>query len=113
MDRGVMRALGAGLLFVLTLGLSFHVGPNVAWSDHGRLRDEIRQFHNFLADHPKVSTELRLNPNLVNSKKYLKKHEDLAKFLKRHPEVKREIVNHPNRVFGRYYRQDHAGWHRR
>ena len=112
MNRGIISKLGTRLFFVLTLALSLPIGANVAWSDHGRLRDEVRQFHDFLADHPKVSTELRQNPNLVNSKKYLNKHEDLEKFLKRHPEVKREIVNHPSRVFGRYYRQDHAGWHR-
>ena len=77
------------------------------------MRSEIREFHDFLADHPKVSTELRANPNLVNSKKYLAKHEDLAKFLKRHPAVRTEIVNRPRRVFSRYYQNDQAGWHHR
>lgn len=105
-----IRSLASHLLFVATLALSFPIGASYAWSDHGRMRDEIRQFHDFLADHPKVSTQLRANPNLVNSKKYLNKHDDLEKFLKRHPEVKREIVNHPRRVFGNYYRRDHAGW---
>jgi hypothetical protein len=110
MNLGIVRTVGTRLLFVLALALSFQIGSNAAWGDHGHLRDEIRQFHDFLAEHPKVSTELRLNPNLVNSKKYLNKHEDLEKFLKRHPEVKREIVNHPRRVFGNYYRRDHAYW---
>jgi hypothetical protein len=77
--------------------------PNLAW---GSLRDEVRQFHIFLQDHPKVSTELRNNPKLVNSKKYLDKHDDLEKFLKRHPAVKSEILHHPNRVFGGYYRDE-------
>ena len=92
---------------ILTLALSVLGTPGAAWST---LRDEMRQFHDFLQDHPKVSTELRNNPNLVNSKKYLDKHEDLAKFLKRHPAVKREIVDHPRRAFGRYYVDDHSGW---
>ena len=66
--------------------------PGAVWSN---LRDEMRQFQVFLQDHPKVSTELRNNPNLVNSKKYLDKHDDLEKFFKRHPAVKREIVDRP------------------
>jgi hypothetical protein len=89
---------------ILTLALSVLGTPGAALST---LRDEMRQFHDFLQDHPKVSTELRNNPNLVNSKKYLDKHEDLAKFLKRHPAVKREIVDHPRRAFSRYYVDDH------
>lgn len=95
---------------ILTLALSVLVTPGAAWSS---LRDEVRQFHDFLQDHPKVSTELRANPNLVNSKKYLDKHDDLEKFLKRHPAVKREIVGRPHRVFGRYYRDDRRDWTRR
>ena len=89
------------LLFsgVLLTGLVFIV-PSTAWSS---LRDEVRQFHLFLRDHPKVSTELRNNPRLANDKKYLDKHDDLEKFLKRHPSVRSEIVHHPSRVFGRYY----------
>ena len=63
------------------------------------LHDEIQQFHVFLREHPKVSTDLRMNPNLVNNRKYLEKHDDLEKFLKRHPAVKNEILRHPRRVF--------------
>jgi len=92
---------------ILALALSAFGTPGAAWSSVG---DEVRQFHDFLKDHPKVSTELRANPNLVNSKKYLNKHDDLEKFLKHHPAVKREIVDHPRRVFGRYYRDEHPGW---
>jgi hypothetical protein len=66
-----------------------------------------------LQEHPKVSTELQRNPNLVNNKKYLDKHDDLETFMKRHPDVRREIVHHPGRVFGRYYREDHARWRHR
>jgi len=103
----------SAMLFLLTLASALLAFAAPAWSDHDRLRNEIRQFHDFLTEHPKVSTELRNNPNLVNSKKYLDKHDDLEKFLKRHPDVRREIVNHPNRVFGRYYREDHQRWRHR
>ena len=103
----------SALALAIVLALSFFAAAAPAWSDHDQVRNEIRQFHDFLQDHPKVSTELRNNPNLVNSKKYLAKHDDLEKFLKRHPAVRTEIVNRPNRVFGRYYREDHARWHHR
>ena len=92
---------------ILTLVLSVLGTPGAAWSS---VRDEVRQFHDFLQDHPKVSTELRDNPNLVSSKRYLDKHDDLEKFLKRHPSVKREILERPSRVFGRYYRDDRPYW---
>ena len=94
---------GSSAPLILTLVLSILGTPGAAWSG---LRDEVRQFHDFLQDHPKVSTELRANPNLASSKRYLDKHDDLEKFLKRHPSVKREILEHPSRVFGRYYRDD-------
>jgi hypothetical protein len=100
-------------LLALVLAVSFLGVTSPAWSDHDRLRNEIRQFHVFLQEHPKVSTELQSNPNLVNNKKYLDKHDDLETFMKRHPDVRREIVHHPGRVFGRYYRDDHARWRHR
>ena len=95
---------------MVNLALAFIATTTPAWSNHDQVRNEIRQFHDFLKDHPKVATELRSNPKLVNSKKYLAKHEDLEKFLKRHPDVKRELVNHPGRIFGNYYRTDQARW---
>jgi len=109
LKENLLSSLVASLLVVIALLAS----APPAWSDHDRLRNEIREFHTFLQEHPKVSTELRQNPKLVNSSKYLNKHDDLEKFLKRHPNVRREIVNHPNRVFGKYYREDHARWRHR
>ena len=94
----------------LAIALLFFAAAAPAWSDHGPMKNEIRQFHDFLQDHPKVSTELRSNPKLVNSKNYRAKHDDLEKFLKRHPAVKRELVNHPGRIFSDYYRSDQARW---
>ena len=97
MQRRVTRLFGVALI------ASTILVPSAVW---GNLRDEVRQFHTFLQDHPKVSTELRNNPKLVNSKKYLDKHDDLEKFFKRHPAVKNEILHHPSRVFGSYYRDE-------
>ena len=82
-----MRKPLSSLFFGVLLTIGALSVPSLAWSN---LRDEVRQFQLFLQDHPKVSTELRNNPNLVNNKKYLDKHDDLEKFLKRHPSVKSE-----------------------
>ena len=105
-DESVIRQrLGLrSSLATICLALAFLIPAGAAWSDHDRLRNEVRQFHSFLQTHPKVWSELRSDPKLVNSKRYLDKHDDLESFLKRHPRVKQEIVNHPSRVFGNYYR---------
>jgi len=97
------RSLKRCIAFVSLLAV-FLGSAALASTDQDRLRTEVRQFHTFLQNHPKVSTELRTNPKLVNSKRYLDQHDDLEKFLQRHPRIKQEIVNHPSRVFGNYYR---------
>lgn len=97
--------LSSALFF--TVALSLLALPGAAWSS---LRDDMRQFHNFLQDHPRVSADLRSNPNLVNNKKYLEKHDELDTFLKRHPAVKREVVERPQRAFSNYYRDVPPGW---
>ena len=88
------------LIFALSLGLSFLGTANVAWSD---LRTEMRQFHDFLRDHPRIATDLRNNPNLVYNRRYLEQHDELDRFLRRHPAVRCEVADNPGRAFGRYY----------
>jgi len=63
------------VLFALSLTFSLFAFASPVWSS---LRSEVNQFHEFLQSHPRVSAELRTNPNLVNSKRYLDKHDDLA-----------------------------------
>ena len=94
------------LVIALTLALSFFAAAAPAWSDYAQMRDEVAQFHAFMKKHPKVSTDLQVNPQLVNDRKYLDKHEEVRKFLRQHPAVQREIAEHPRRVFGRYYIDD-------
>jgi len=89
---------------LLTLSLLGLAAP--AWSDYRQMSDEVAQFHAFMRNHPKVSTELQVNPQLVYDRKYLDKHEDVKDFLKKHPAVRDEIGQHPRRVFGRYYIDD-------
>lgn len=89
------------LLTVSVLGLA-----RPAWSSYDQMRDEVGQFHDFMLKHPGVATDLQNNPDLVNNRKYLDKHEDVKKFLRQHPSVQQEIAQNPRRVFGRYYIDD-------
>jgi hypothetical protein len=108
----------AGLLLVgsfLTLAPEGH-----AWSDDRRLRDQIAQYHVFMDEHPKASTQIRENPQLVYDRKFLKSHSEVERFLKARPELRQEIARRPGRVFdydrddnryGRYDRDDRRfGW---
>ena len=96
------RSAFSALILTISL-LSF---SSQAWGDYAQTRDEVAQFHSFMIKHPGVSTDLQANPQLVNDRKYLDKHEEVKKFLKQHPAVKQEIAEHPRRVFGRYYIDD-------
>ncbi len=110
MAIGNSKPLNSGILLVMSIVIALIGTASPARSSHEHMRSEVNLFHDFLQSHPKVSTELRTNPNLVNNKKYLDKHDELAKFLKHHPDVKRELVNHPSRIFGRYYTEEHGRW---
>jgi hypothetical protein len=89
---------------LLTISLIGLVSP--AWSDYRQMSDEVAQFHAFMRKHPSVSTDLQANPQLVNDRKYLNKHEEVRDFLRKHPAVRDEIARNPRRVFGRYYIDD-------
>jgi len=78
-----------------------------AWSDERRLRDQIAQYHVFMEEHPKASTQIRENPQLVYDGKFLKKHSEVERFLKARPELRQEIARRPGRVFGWYDRNDY------
>jgi len=94
------------VLFGSLVTISLLSVPGPAWSDYQQMRDEVAQFHAFMQKHPSVSTDLQVNPALVNDRKYLAKHEEVRKFLRQHPAVQQEIAQHPRRVFGRYYIDD-------
>jgi hypothetical protein len=99
------RILYAATFFLagtlLTLATESH-----AWSDERRLRDQITQYHVFMDEHPKASTQIRENPQLVYDGKFLKSHPEVERFLKARPELRQEIARRPGRVFGWYYRDD-------
>jgi hypothetical protein len=88
---------------VLGLALSIFILPGTAWSG---LREDMRDFHSFLRDRPRVAAELRANPNLVNSRRYLDSRDELARFLWRRPALREELRYNPGRVM-RYSAYDH------
>jgi hypothetical protein len=92
---------------ILALALSVLATPTAAWSG---LRDEIRLFHNFLQSRPGLAAELRANPRLVNSRRFLERRSGLARFLRRYPAVRREIVYNPHRVLGPGQRVHYPNW---
>ena len=110
-NKLALSRIVAALLF-----LNFSACAAQAWDGWGGrepIRYEIRRFHAFLQDHPRVSADLRVNPRLVVNRRYLDRHEDLDDFLRRHPAVRRETLDHPDRVFGRHYLADDYGpWRR-
>ena len=67
-------------------------GESHAWSDDRRLRDQIAQYHVFMDEHPKASTQIRENPQLVYDGKFLKSHPEVERFLKARPELREEIA---------------------
>jgi len=114
------RILYTAALFLagmfLTLATESH-----AWSDERRLRDQIAQYYVFMEEHPKASTQIRQNPQLVYDGKFLKSHPEVDRFLKGRPELREEIARRPGQVFewnnrndyryGRYDRDDRRfGW---
>ena len=97
---------------MLALALSVLAVPGTAWSG---LRDDMRDFHIFLRNHPRIAADLNINPNLVNSRRYLDQHEELARFLRARPALREEVRINPVRVmrssyvYGPYDRYDRYG----
>lgn len=106
MKTRILQNLPVKAVFALILTTSLLSLSRPAWSDYNQIRSEVAQFHAFMQKHPRVSADLQANPQLVNNRKYLDKHEEVKKFLRQHPVVQKEIAEHPNRVFGRYYIDD-------
>jgi hypothetical protein len=100
------RILYATALFLAGMFLTL-AGEGRAWSDDRRLRDQIAQYHVFMDEHPKASTQIRENPQLVYDGKFLKSHPEVEHFLKARPELRQEIARRPGQVFGWYGRDDY------
>jgi hypothetical protein len=83
--RYAAALLLAGAFLTLT-------SESYAWSDQRQLSAQIAEYHGFMREHPKASTQIRDNPRLVHDGKFLKSHPEVDHFLKRRPELREEIA---------------------
>jgi hypothetical protein len=106
--KGVRIGLLSSALFLSLSAVVMDGMVNVASADHFSRRSdyyrrgEMREFREFLRDHPQIARDLERNPNLVNNPRYLEDRPQLRYFLRRNPSVRSEILSRPGMVFGRY-----------
>lgn len=60
----------------------------------------------FLNDHKNIDKDLRANPSLINSQKYLDHHKDLRTFLNDHPQMRQEFAQDRDYFMRREGRSD-------
>jgi hypothetical protein len=116
--KGVQIGLLSGALLFFLSAVVMDGMVNVAAADHFSRRSdyyrrsEMREFREFLRDHPKIARDLERNPNLVNNPRYLDDRPQLRHFLRRNPTVRSEILSRPGIVFGRYggWNNDRGPW---
>lgn len=56
---------------------------------------ELSSFHEFLAGHSNISTELSKNPTLATNEEYLENHPAFETYLKSNPQVNEELKENP------------------
>ena len=64
-------------------------------------QQELSSMDDFLDRHRDVATSLERKPDLVNDRKYLKRHRDLDEFLSEHPAVREEVRENPTYFMNR------------
>lgn len=84
------------LALSLVLGLSISAGG--VWAQDDLTRGELRNFHEFLENHPRVAQDLRHNPSLANDRRWVTRHDELNDFLRDNPRIRRELRENPSRV---------------
>jgi hypothetical protein len=104
--RTKINGIFYGVLLLAATAVMTLAMPDRAWSQFYNSRSRVSEFESFMREHPKASTELQNNPDLVYNKKWLDKHPDVDHFLKRRPELRETIARRPGRVFGSYDRFD-------
>ena len=105
-SRTIINSFLYGVLLLAAGAAMTLAMPDRAWSQSYNSRSRISEFESFMSEHPKASTELQNNPDLVYNKKWLDKHPDVDHFLKRRPELRETIARRPGQVFGSYDRFD-------
>ncbi len=92
----VRRGLTAGLL---GMGLSAvalgQTMPPTPKPDNDITRTELRNYDQFMDQHPEMARELNRNPRLIDNPNYVRNHPELRQFLQTHPGVRQEVRENP------------------
>ena len=97
-EEHIMKAINLlrSLALSLILGLSIAVSGVSAQDD--LTRGELRNFHEFLENHPRIAQDLRNNPALANDRRWVTRRDELNDFLRDNPRIRRELRENPTRV---------------
>jgi hypothetical protein len=87
-----LKSLALSLIF----GLGMALVSAGAWAQDDLTRRELRNFHQFLEDHPRIAEQLRNDPYLANDRRWVSRHYDLEAFLRNHPRIREELRENPN-----------------
>jgi hypothetical protein len=85
------------LSLILGLGMAL-VSASGAWAQDDPTRRELKNFHEFLENHPRVAEQLRQTPSLANDRRWVSRHDELEAFLRDHPRIRQELRENPSRV---------------
>ena len=90
-----LKSIALALVVGLSMSLALTSG---ARAQDDITRSELRTFHEFLENHPRVAVDLRNNPSLANDRRWVSRHDDLEAFLRDHPRIRRELREDPGRA---------------
>jgi hypothetical protein len=93
-----LKALGVSLMLGLSMALTSAAG---AWAQDDITRRDLRNFHEFLEDHPRVAEQLRNDPSLANDRRWVSRHDDMEDFLRNNPRIREELRENPRRFMSR------------
>ncbi len=92
----VRRGLTAGLLGMglsaVALGQTL---PPIPKPDNDINRTELRNYDQFMDQHPEMAREVNRNPRLLDNPNYVRNHPELKQFLQTHPGVRQEVRENP------------------
>lgn len=104
MKKPVFRIVKAPTLFLAAAGLLWigtpvraqtsQVDSPVQQSTDSR-RDQPAQFDRFLDNHPEIAEQVRKDPSLTDSPKFVKDHPALQKFLQDNPDIRAQLRQDP------------------
>jgi len=106
--KGIVLASALGVILVGTANAMPAVPFQEKENDIKRV--ELKNFDQFLDQHPEVAEQLRKNPSLINKEDYLEKHPELQEWMKNHPAAREELKENPRAFMKREKRfEKHEG----